>query len=189
MLNLLPAIAIILVSAASLLRGAQVRRTFGDRPWAFGAATGAQRFGGLVFAGSILTLAVASVQLAAQSDAAGPAVTAGAILAVLGSAVVLVAQIQMGRAWRVGVRHGDAPLFVRHGLFRFSRNPIFVGMMLIGLGVAVATGWWWTWVAAVLFAGACRAQVGIEESHLDESFGTPYQDYRAAVPRWFWVSR
>ena len=78
----------------------------------------------------------------------------GATLVVIGSVTVVIAQVQMGRAWRVGVREGDAPVFVRHGLFRFSRNPIFAGMMLVGLGVAVSAEVWWCWGGLILFVAS-----------------------------------
>jgi len=90
---------------------------------------------------------------------------------------------------RVGVREGDAPLFVRHGLFRFSRNPIFAGMIFIGLSIAVSANIWWAWVALLTFALACHAQVRIEERHLSKSFGAAYEQFCDEVPRWIGISK
>ena len=90
----------------------------------------------------------------------------------------------MGRAWRVGVREGDAPLFVLHGPFRFIRNPIFVGMMLVGLAVAMVSGTCWSWVALALFIASSAVQVRIEEAHLEANFGQAYRDFRSTIPRW-----
>jgi protein-S-isoprenylcysteine O-methyltransferase Ste14 len=95
----------------------------------------------------------------------------------------------MGRAWRVGVREGDAPLFVSHGLFRFSRNPIFLGMILVSLSAAIASATWWGWVALMLFIASCIVQVRIEESHLEASFGDAYRAFRRQVPRWLGLAR
>ena len=105
------------------------------------------------------------------------------------AAIVIVAQVQMGRAWCVGVREGDAPLFVSHGLFRFSRNPIFVGMMLVGLATAMVSATWWSWVALALFVVSCTVQVRIEEAHLEASFGEAYRAFRRQVPRWLGWAR
>ncbi|MGB3845568.1 MAG: isoprenylcysteine carboxylmethyltransferase family protein, partial [Sphingopyxis sp.] len=96
----------------------------------------------------------------------------------------LVAQRQMGDAWRIGVRAGDAPLFVTRGLFAFSRNPIFAGMIAMAIGAALAVATAWGWAAAIVFALACHVQVRLEEAHLAARFGTAYADFRRAVPRW-----
>lgn len=95
----------------------------------------------------------------------------------------------MCRAWRVGFREGDAPLFVSHGLFRYSRNPIFVGMMQVGLSAAIVSGTWWSWTALALFVVSCAVQVRIEEAHLEASFGDAYRAFRRQVPRWLGLAR
>lgn len=176
-----PFMAMLAIIAATLVRGVAIRRATGDRPWAFASAKGMQRIAGSSFAPSVGALIAAAVLAPARgSNWAIPA----AILAAIGAAVVIVAQMQMGRAWRVGVREGDAPLFVSHGLFRFSRNPIFAGMMLVGLSASLVSGTWWSWVALAIFIASCAVQVRIEEAHLEASFGQSYREFRASVPRW-----
>jgi len=182
MIQAAPFIALIIIFLASLWRGYSVARSSGDSAWAFGAAKGKQRLAGLAFAISIIVLAIASALSAIQPMTRLAWV--GALLAVIGTIVVIFSQIQMGRAWRIGVREGDAPLFVRHGLFRFSRNPIFVGMILLGLGIAVSAGVWWGWIALLAFALATHEQVRIEEVHLSKSFGAAYEQFCGDVPRW-----
>lgn len=176
-----PLFAIVAIIAATLVRGFAIRRATGDRPWAFASAKGVQRVAGSSFALSVAAL-LAAAALAAASDTVRT--IPAAIIALTGAAIVIVAQVQMGRAWRVGVREGDAPLFVSHGLFRFSRNPIFVGMMLVGLAAALVSGVWWSWAALAVFVASCAVQVQIEEAHLEASFGQPYREFRASVPRW-----
>jgi protein-S-isoprenylcysteine O-methyltransferase Ste14 len=177
----IPFVAMLAIIAATLLRGIAIRRATGDRPWAFASAKGVQRVAGGSFA-----LSVAALLVAAALANASPEVRTipAAIIGLIGAAIVIVAQVQMGRAWRVGVREGDAPLFVSHGLFRFSRNPIFVGMMLIGLSAAMVSVACWGWVALALFVASCAVQVRIEEAHLEASFGQDYRNFRATTPRW-----
>lgn len=182
MVQTVPIIALIVVFLASLWRGRSVARSSGISAWAFGSAKGKQRLAGLAFAISIIVLAIASALAATQPVT--KFAWAGMLLAAAGALVVIVSQIQMGRAWRVGVREGDAPLFVRHGLFRFSRNPIFVGMILIGLSIAVSAGSWWAWIALLTFAVVCHVQVRFEEAHLSKSFGAAYEEFCNEVPRW-----
>lgn len=180
-LHSIPLLAMLSIIAATLVRGIAIRRKTGDRPWAFASAKGVQRIAGSSFAFSVAALIAAAV-LAPVSDT-GWTITA-AIIATVGAAIVVVAQVQMGRAWRVGVREGDAPLFISHGLFRYSRNPIFVGMMLVGLSAAMVSGTWWSWSALAVFIASCAVQVRIEEAHLEASFGQSYREFRSSVPRW-----
>ena len=186
-LHSIPLLAMLAIIAATLWRGVAIRRATGDRPWAFASAKGVQRV-----AGSSFALSVAALLLAAALAPAGVTTSwtvLAAIVALVGAAIVIVAQVQMGRAWRVGVREGDAPLFVSHGLFRFSRNPIFVGMMLVGLATAMVSATWWSWVALALFVVSCTVQVRIEEAHLEASFGEAYRAFRRQVPRWLGWAR
>lgn len=177
----IPFVAMLAIIVATLLRGIAIRRATGDRPWAFASAKGVQRVAGGSFA-----LSVAALLVAAALANASPEVRTipAAIIGLIGAAIVIVAQVQMGRAWRVGVREGDAQLFVSHGLFRFSRNPIFLGMMLIGLSAAMVSVALWGWVALILFVASCAVQVRIEEAHLEASFGQDYRNFRATTPRW-----
>lgn len=181
--KLIPVACLAIIFIASLWRGKAIGRD-GDRAWAFTDAQGVQRWAGVGFALSIVTVAAAGILATTTPVHSRVAVGLGALTAVVGALLVVIAQVQMGRAWRVGVRHGDAPLFVRHGLFRYSRNPIFVGMIVTGLGVALAADLWWGWLALVLFATACAVQVRIEEAHLSASFGDDYAAFRSSVPRW-----
>lgn len=181
-LHFVPLLAMLAIIAATLVRGIAIRRATGDRPWAFASAKGVQRIAGSSFALSVAALLVAAA-LAPVKGATNWTVSA-ALVALIGAAIVIVAQVQMGRAWRVGVREGDAPLFISHGLFRFSRNPIFVGMMLVGASASMVCGIWWNWTALAVFIASCAVQVQIEEAHLEASFGEAYKQFRSLVPRW-----
>ncbi len=184
-LHSVPFLAMLAIIAATLWRGAAIRRATGDRPWAFASARGVQRIAGSSFAMSVAALLAAAALSPAQVTSGWTGLAA--MVALIGGATVIVAQVQMGRAWRVGVRSGDAPLFVSHGLFRFSRNPIFVGMMLVGLSAAMVSGTWWGGAALALFIASCAVQVRIEEAHLEASFGQAYRDFRSTIPRWLGI--
>ncbi|HMU21882.1 MAG TPA: isoprenylcysteine carboxylmethyltransferase family protein [Sphingorhabdus sp.] len=182
-----PLLAMVAIIAATLWRGVVIRRATGDRPWAFASAKGIQRIAGGSFALSVVVLLVAAALAPANQTI--ELSLAAAFIALTGAAIVIFAQVPMGRAWRVGVREGDAPLFVSHGLFRYSRNPIFVGMMLVGLSAAIVSGTWWSWAALALFVVSCAVQVRIEEAHLEASFGDAYRAFRRQVPRWLGLAR
>ncbi len=110
MVDAIPLIALAMIFVASLWRGRSVSRASGDNAWAFESAKGRQRLAGAAFAISIVILAFAAAEAALRPESAFALI--GALISIAGGAIVIVAQIQMGRAWRVGVREGDAPLFV-----------------------------------------------------------------------------
>lgn len=81
-------------------------------------------------------------------------------------------------------RHPSSALVV-DGPFRFSRNPIYLGMTAIYLGIAL-----WRnarWCAALLPITLLLIQRGVierEETYLHARFGEAYRAYQRRVPRW-----
>lgn len=71
------------------------------------------------------------------------------------------------------------------GLYRYVRNPIYIAVVAIILGQAVLMGDWRLIVYGALLWLAFHAfVVGVEEPTLDRTFGSEYEAFRAAVPRW-----
>ena len=60
----------------------------------------------------------------------------GVVLAVVGFATTLAAQLQMGTSWRIGVNPDESTELVSSGMFRWVRNPIFSAMTLALIGIA-----------------------------------------------------
>jgi protein-S-isoprenylcysteine O-methyltransferase Ste14 len=111
-----------------------------------------------------------------------PVAAAGLALVALAIVVVAVAQQQMGASLRVGIPEEDTAL-VSRGLYRWVRNPIFLGMLLGLLGSAVAVPAAWS-IAVWLGATATIAyQVRLEEEHLLERHGEAYRAYATRVGR------
>lgn len=107
-------------------------------------------------------------------------------LALLASALiwVLVAQIQMGDSWRIGIDEKTNSPLVQHGLFGVSRNPIFLGMlvMLVGLLFAIPTAA--TLIVTLLGFVLIHIQVRLEEPFLLDKYGEAYRVYQKHVRRW-----
>ena len=71
------------------------------------------------------------------------------------------------------------------GPYRFTRNPIYLGMMLALVGLAIAFDSLWPLVTLVPFALVIRyGVVAREEAYLERKFGEVYRRYRARVRRW-----
>jgi len=74
---------------------------------------------------------------------------------------------------------------VARGLYRFSRNPMYVGVLSLIAAQALYFGSAWLWLYAALIFCAFHAFVVLyEEPTLTRSFGAAYQNYRETVPRW-----
>ncbi|HWO42370.1 MAG TPA: isoprenylcysteine carboxylmethyltransferase family protein [Candidatus Eisenbacteria bacterium] len=83
-------------------------------------------------------------------------------------------------------RRLKAPVLVTTGPYACTRNPIYAGNFLIGLGLTVLSE---ALVFIPIFCAAFflqyRAIIGAEENFLAEKFGAEYANYTGEVPRWF----
>ena len=74
---------------------------------------------------------------------------------------------------------------IEEGPYRVSRNPLYVGLLALYLGIALLAPTFWALVlfpvaVLLIYWGAIRP----EERYLHERFGAPYDDYRRRVRRW-----
>ena len=78
-----------------------------------------------------------------------------------------------------------AQALVTDGPYRFTRNPMYIGMACAYAGAAIAASTLWplAFLPGVLFV-IDRAIIPREERHLAERFGEVYERYRRRVPRW-----
>jgi protein-S-isoprenylcysteine O-methyltransferase Ste14 len=100
-----------------------------------------------------------------------------------GLALVVAAQWQMGRSWRVGIDPQARPGLVTHGLYARTRNPIYAGMLLALIGFALVLP---TLPAIALVAAAAlcvHIQVRAEEGYLARTYGDEFAHYAARVGR------
>jgi len=74
---------------------------------------------------------------------------------------------------------------VESGPYRFTRNPIYLGMFLGLIRLAIAFDNLWPLVMLVPFVLVIRyGVVGRKEAYLDRKFGDIYRGYRSRVRRW-----
>ena len=74
---------------------------------------------------------------------------------------------------------------VSEGSFRFSRNPMYLALLLLSGGAAIVTGSVWLVLALlILFVSLERFAIRPEEKYLTDKFGKNYLNYKASVRRW-----
>jgi protein-S-isoprenylcysteine O-methyltransferase Ste14 len=74
---------------------------------------------------------------------------------------------------------------IERGPFRITRNPMYLQMVLVCIGVAIALMNIWLFMLTPLCAWLLqRTAIIPEERYLEVKFGDAYLDYKSRVPRW-----
>ncbi len=134
---------------------------------------------------TIAQLVVAILVLTRRCDMATSSAQRAIGLALgFGSALLMfVAQLQMGVSWRIGIDPDARTPLVTHGWYRWSRNPIYVFVLLTFIGFALLVPNVVTWIVAIGTMIGLRAQSLREEKWLVDTFGDKWRDYARRVGR------
>ena len=114
-----------------------------------------------------------------------PARWLGAGLFALALALFVWAVVTMTRAGTNVPGNLPTITIVDRGPYAFTRNPIYVAMVLSVIGLAIAFDTLWLLVTVMVFALVIRyGVVAREEAYLERRFGDVYRGYRSRVRRW-----
>lgn len=106
-------------------------------------------------------------------------------LVALGLGVLAWAMATFRRARTAILPHRPAARIVAEGPYRFSRNPMYVGLSLLYVGLAVWTHALWALpLLPLVLWGLWRLVVRREERYLRAAFGADYEAYTRRVRRW-----
>ena len=109
----------------------------------------------------------------------------GAAVFVTGLALVTWAFATMRRAGTRVETIEPTTAIVTSGPYRYTRNPIYVGMFIGLIGLAVGFDSLWIAIALVPFYVVIRyGVIAREEAYLDRKFGDVYRSYKSQVGRW-----
>jgi protein-S-isoprenylcysteine O-methyltransferase Ste14 len=116
-----------------------------------------------------------------------PRLAIGLVLASAGVALELLAGHIFDRAG-TNIRPWAPSLHLATGgIYQWMRNPMYVGLFLMLIGLAIAFGSDWTFVTAIPAALVIHNGVILrEERYLERKFGEDYRRYVASVPRYGW---
>ena len=110
----------------------------------------------------------------------------GGVLAIVGIGISAVAKRQFQRIGTNVYTFEEPGELVTAGLFRVSRNPMYLGLILAGLGAALVSATLAALVLSAVFALIVRYwYIAFEENAMLRRFGEPYQAYCRTVGRWF----
>ena len=103
-----------------------------------------------------------------------------ALTLLVGTAVVLIGVAI--RAWASGhIR--KAKVLATSGPYAFTRNPLYVGSFILGVGFTIAAGvWWLALIFCALFIGIYLPVMKVEANDMHSIFGDDFARYEANVP-------
>lgn len=109
----------------------------------------------------------------------------GLLLTFIGFLLGIGALIEFRRARTTLDPHGSTKQVVTAGIYRFTRNPIYLGFLLMVIGLPLNSGLIWGIVLAPLYIIAMtRLVIEHEEAYLEKKFKDQYTGYKSRVRRW-----
>jgi len=107
----------------------------------------------------------------------------GMSLMILSLAWVLIAQFQMKNSWRIGIDEELKTELITTGLFKYSRNPIFLGMLMSLTGLLMTLPTFISLSFFIISNILIQIQIRLEEEFLLKQHGTYYLKYKKKVRR------
>jgi protein-S-isoprenylcysteine O-methyltransferase Ste14 len=104
----------------------------------------------------------------------------GFVLFALGLGFAIWARVHIGRNWGIPMTQKDEPDLVTSGPYQLVRHPIYSGILVAGIGTAVALSW--LWLTAVVLVGVYFVySATVEERYLTEQFPDGYSAYKRST--------
>lgn len=110
---------------------------------------------------------------------------AGIVLLTIAFILTVIAQSHMKNSWRIGIDEKTSTALITSGLFSYSRNPIFLGMLISLLGLFLTTPNALTSLFLIIGYMLIQIQIVFEEDFLTSQHGQSYIDYKQKVRRFF----
>ena len=83
------------------------------------------------------------------------------------------------------LKPSDTTVLVTEGMYRYSRNPMYLGLLLLTIASTIWFGSWFGIIINILFIFLINfLQIIPEEEALLEIFGEEYEEYKKNVRRW-----
>lgn len=96
---------------------------------------------------------------------------------------VIVAQLHMKDSWRIGIDRDLKTKLITNGVFSFSRNPVFLGMIVSLIGFFLLLPTIISLIFLIIGNVLIQIQIRLEEVHLLKQHGQIYQTYKKRIGR------
>ena len=114
-----------------------------------------------------------------------PFIYLGVFLITIGLGIVVWPAAAFGRAGTPIKPFEHSTHLVTGGMYKVSRNPMYLGMVVILLGIAVLFGSISPFILIPVFIWLIQSNfIRLEEAALEETFGDEYREYKTRVRRW-----
>jgi len=110
----------------------------------------------------------------------------GILLIITGTGIVVLARREFAQYGQPTDPGHPTSKIVKTGLFAVSRNPLYLGSVMILSGISLTLNMFWTFVTLLISIVLCHYVLIIpEERYLAAKFDKEYEEYIASVRRWF----
>lgn len=108
----------------------------------------------------------------------------GLVLLVCSFIWIVVAQYHMSKSWRIGINYDEKTELVSHGVFAYSRNPVFLGVLVSYMGTFMIIPNALTFATQLITFFIIQVQVRLEEEYLINIHEDAYELYKSKTRRW-----
>jgi protein-S-isoprenylcysteine O-methyltransferase Ste14 len=113
------------------------------------------------------------------------AMVTGAAIVVVAFVVIASAYLQLARARTTIIPYKTTTTIVESWTYSYTRNPIYLGLAAIYIGIAIFFNSFWPFILLPLVMLVMqRGVIEREERYLEGKFGIDYVDYKSRVRRW-----
>jgi len=110
----------------------------------------------------------------------------GWVLLLIGAGIGLITLFQFIRSRNSIVTIKSAHSLQTKGVYKYSRNPLYVSLFFLYFGAVIFWGNWWSIIIAPFLVMVMKLYViKREEKYLKRRFGKAYKNYKKSVRRWF----
>ena len=108
----------------------------------------------------------------------------GFCVGVIGDLIFLISVLCMKDSWRAGIPEKDKTKLVTDGIYKYSRNPAFLGFDFQYIGISLIYFNLLTLIFTIFAVTMLHLQILQEEKYLTATFGAEYQSYQRQVFRY-----
>jgi protein-S-isoprenylcysteine O-methyltransferase Ste14 len=109
----------------------------------------------------------------------------GLILFVTGLSIMIIGQVTLRKSYSSTLIIKKGQKLRTHGIYRFTRNPIYFGFILVAIGIPTFTSSLYGLLVMLLEIPICLSRIRIEQRMLIEHFGDEYRRYMKTTKKLF----